>query len=318
MPTCERQMTGAPVSSSRGIMPAVCGSCNSTTSVGRTRAAISSALACATALVGGPLRLAQRTAVAVVSVESVVQALGDAEELGIAPDHQPSRIAPAAARVADQRTQHLRDAAALGGRVDVPERSRVQQLAPAREGVLERRECLGCEQRRKRSGSSGGTATSSRPMSPGAAEARLPAGVTPLGRLLRSQRLRRDQEHRAVGMGDHGPADAADGPQPREPAAAHHDQARVDSSRSGNDDLAAGFPVQRAARCVFPSSCQAARPGARFGGGASATRRPSPCTRAALSALLPAPAGRRAGRARQNSSSPSLATRISAQRVPAP
>jgi hypothetical protein len=42
---CARHITGTPVSSMRGSMPAVCGSCSSTTSPGETRAASSSAAA---------------------------------------------------------------------------------------------------------------------------------------------------------------------------------------------------------------------------------------------------------------------------------
>ena len=98
---------------------------------------------CAVTLVYGPLGVAQRTTVAVVSVKPVVEALGDAEELGIAVDHQPARIDPAPTRVADQRTQHLRDPASAPRRVDVPERSLVQQLPSPRERVFEGGECLG-------------------------------------------------------------------------------------------------------------------------------------------------------------------------------
>ncbi len=97
------------------------------------------------ALVGSALGLAQPTAVARVSVQSVVQALGYPEELGVARDRYPARITATAARVSDQRAQHLGDAAALGGRVDVPERPRLQQLAPAPERMFKARERVGCE-----------------------------------------------------------------------------------------------------------------------------------------------------------------------------
>ena len=60
-------------------------------------------------------------------------------------DHHPARVKPTAARVADQRAQHLGDAAAVGGRVDVPERPRLEQLAPAGERVFEGRERVGGE-----------------------------------------------------------------------------------------------------------------------------------------------------------------------------
>ena len=97
------------------------------------------------ALIGGALGLGQRAAVAVVSVEPVVQALRDAEELAVALDHYPACVTPTACRVADQRAQHLGDAAAVGGRVDVPERPRVEQLAPPGERVFEGRKRLGSE-----------------------------------------------------------------------------------------------------------------------------------------------------------------------------
>ncbi len=137
IPTCERQITAAPVSSIRGIIPAVCGSCSNTTSDARTRAASSSALASRATFVGHALLVAERPAVAVVSVQPVVQALGDAEELRGAVDHDPARVAAAAARVADQRAQHLGDAATMSRRVDVPEDPRGEQLTAPRERVLE-------------------------------------------------------------------------------------------------------------------------------------------------------------------------------------
>ena len=97
------------------------------------------------ALVDGALGLAQRPAVARVAVQAVVQALGDAEELGVAADGDPSRVDADAAHVADQRAQHLGDAAAVSGGVHVPERPPVQQLAPAGHRVLELRQALGRE-----------------------------------------------------------------------------------------------------------------------------------------------------------------------------
>ena len=64
---------------------------------------------------------------------------------GVAADHHPARVDAGAARVADQRAQHLGDAAAVRGRVDVPERPPVEQLAPAGDRVLEVRQALGRE-----------------------------------------------------------------------------------------------------------------------------------------------------------------------------
>ncbi|MBW2419861.1 MAG: hypothetical protein JRH19_15045 [Deltaproteobacteria bacterium] len=53
-------------------------------------------------------------------MEGVVQALGDAEELGIALDHHPARVDSGAARVAEQRLEHLRHTATHRGGVHVP------------------------------------------------------------------------------------------------------------------------------------------------------------------------------------------------------
>ena len=94
-------------------MPAVCGSCRSTTSRGPTRCASSVGSSAAHALVDGALGLAQRPAVARRPVQAVVQALGEAEELGVAVDDHPAGVDAGAAHVADQRAQHLGDAAAV-------------------------------------------------------------------------------------------------------------------------------------------------------------------------------------------------------------
>ena len=136
---CARQITGTPVSSSRGIIPAVCGSCSSTTSAGRIRAASASALRGAAALVDRALGSPERPPSS-GAVEAVVEALGDAEEVGVAVDHDPARVEPGAADVADQRAQHLGDAAAVRGRVDGPERPAGEQFPAARDGVLEARQ----------------------------------------------------------------------------------------------------------------------------------------------------------------------------------
>ena len=63
-----------------------------TTSWGRTIGASSAALLALTLLEELPLGVAERRAVADAAVDGVVQPLGDAEELGWALDHDPSRI----------------------------------------------------------------------------------------------------------------------------------------------------------------------------------------------------------------------------------
>ena len=110
-----------------------------------TRWASSSALLRGDALVGGALGVAERPAVAGEAVQAVVQALGDVEELRVARDRHPARVEAGAAHVADQRPQHLRHAAAVRGGVDVPEGPPFQQLAPARDRMLEIRQALGRE-----------------------------------------------------------------------------------------------------------------------------------------------------------------------------
>ena len=140
---CARQMTGTPFSTSGPTMPAVCGSCRRTTSRGRYALRQQVGVLGGDALVDGALGLAQRPAVAGVAVQAVVQALGDAEELGVAADGDPSRVDADAAHVADERAQHLGDAAAMSGGVHVPERPPVQQLTPAGHRVLELRQAVG-------------------------------------------------------------------------------------------------------------------------------------------------------------------------------
>ena len=93
-------------------------------------------------LVDGALGVAQRAAVAGEAVQAVVQALGDAEEVLVAADGHPARVDLHAARVADQGAQHLGHPAAVRSGVDVPEDAIRQQLASARDRVLELRQAL--------------------------------------------------------------------------------------------------------------------------------------------------------------------------------
>jgi hypothetical protein len=123
----------------------------------------------AATLVDGALGIAQRTAVARVAVQAVVQALGQREELRVARHHHPACVETGATHVTDQRAQHLGDAAA-SSRVDVPERPLIQQLAAARDRALEPCQALGRKHLaepigiRNRSGSSSVTGTSSKGM----------------------------------------------------------------------------------------------------------------------------------------------------------
>jgi hypothetical protein len=75
------------------------------------------------------LRLAERAAVALGTVQAVVDALGDREELLVALDHHPLGVDVRPARVGEQRLEHLGHAAAARGRVHVPDRAAVEQIA---------------------------------------------------------------------------------------------------------------------------------------------------------------------------------------------
>ena len=142
-PMCARQMSGTShAARSAGSMPGGLGVVEDHDVAGPHRLGERLRVGLAAALVGGALRVAQRPAVAREAVEPVVQALGDAEELGIALGDDPAAVEPGAAHVADQRAQHLGDAAAERGRVDVPDRAGAEQRVRGRDGLLELREAL--------------------------------------------------------------------------------------------------------------------------------------------------------------------------------
>ena len=69
---------------------------------------------------------AQWAAVAGKPVQVVVYALGDLEERGLSCDHDPPCVDTGPAAVAEQWSQHLDHAAALAGRVDVPDHAAMQ------------------------------------------------------------------------------------------------------------------------------------------------------------------------------------------------
>ena len=81
------------------------------------------------------------------SRKAVVDPLRDCEERGIALDHQPARVDARAAGVGEQRLQHLGDAAAARGRVDVQHRATGKRLARSCRGLLEPRHPLRADQR---------------------------------------------------------------------------------------------------------------------------------------------------------------------------
>ena len=67
--------------------------------------------------------VAQGAAVAGVAVQQVVHALGDRKERRFAVEDQPAVLDLGATPVGEQRLEHLGDAAAMGGGVDVPDRA---------------------------------------------------------------------------------------------------------------------------------------------------------------------------------------------------
>ena len=93
-------------------------------------------------LVDGALGDAERAPVAGGAVQGVVQPLGQAEERRDALDHQPARLDAEVARVADQRGQHLRDAAAGRRGVDVPDGAAGEALAQRRRTIAGGRDRL--------------------------------------------------------------------------------------------------------------------------------------------------------------------------------
>ena len=89
-------------------------------------------------LVCGALGGPQLATVAGRAVQQVMQALRELEEGRRALDHEPASVDVEATRVAEQRGQHLGDATALGGRVDVPHDATVQLLADLDREALSR------------------------------------------------------------------------------------------------------------------------------------------------------------------------------------
>src|SRR3954452_19920994 len=65
-----------------------------------------------------------------------MKALGDGEELGRAGDDEPADRYTGARRVGEERAQELDDAAAAVGRVEVPDRAALEELASASDGRL--------------------------------------------------------------------------------------------------------------------------------------------------------------------------------------
>ena len=80
------------------------------------------------------------------AVQPVVDPLGDGEELGVTAHHQPADVDPVPAGVRHEGAQHLRDAAAARGRVDVPHDAPVEQDPRRGDVGLEPFDALGREE----------------------------------------------------------------------------------------------------------------------------------------------------------------------------
>ena len=75
------------------------------------------------------LALTQRATVAGLSVQQVVYALGDGEELRACVQHQPPGIHISATHVSEQGLEHLSDATASCRGVDVRDGAAIEQLS---------------------------------------------------------------------------------------------------------------------------------------------------------------------------------------------
>ena len=100
-------------------------------------------------LVVAPFGAAERAAVAGRAVKVVVNALRDLEEVRIALDDDPLGIDARTARIRQKSAEHLRDAAAGRGRVDVQHDAPGQQLASGLSRHLEPLGALGSDQRQQ-------------------------------------------------------------------------------------------------------------------------------------------------------------------------
>jgi hypothetical protein len=71
-------------------------------------------------------------------VQAIVNALGGQEELGIPGDDRPSGVDAQASAISEQGPQHLGDAAAVCGRVHVPDDAAVEPASGVGDQVARR------------------------------------------------------------------------------------------------------------------------------------------------------------------------------------
>ncbi len=90
--------------------------------------------------------IVQRPSIAGGAVERVVDPLGQLEELRRSADDQPARVDAGAAGVAEQRLEHLGDAAAHGGAVDVPDDPVAEEVSKLGRRLEERLHRIGADE----------------------------------------------------------------------------------------------------------------------------------------------------------------------------
>jgi hypothetical protein len=88
-------------------------------------------------LVRRTLALAERSSVAGVAVQQVVEPLRHGEEVGVSLDHRPSHVDARSAGVRDEEAKHLGDAAPRRRRVHVPEDATPEQPLDSLDAPLE-------------------------------------------------------------------------------------------------------------------------------------------------------------------------------------
>ena len=109
--------------------PAVCGSWRITTSPGSSISREPARRAPGDGLVQGAVALVRAPPRPRAPCRQLWMRLVSVEELRRPLEHEPARVDAGAARVGEQRAQHLGDAAAVGGRVHAPDDPAGQQLA---------------------------------------------------------------------------------------------------------------------------------------------------------------------------------------------
>src|SRR5918994_140591 len=88
-------------------------------------------------LIDPPLRGSEGAAVAGGIMQSVMEPVGDPEELRVPGDRQPAEVDAGTAAVREQRMEHLGHAAAARGRVDVPHHPAAEHLLGGRRRLLD-------------------------------------------------------------------------------------------------------------------------------------------------------------------------------------